>query len=708
MAFSLPFFKKKPEKEVYFGIYLGEGKLAGFVFDAFDQGVEIIAQNSYDTSTGFATVLEDIDNLISDLELKTNIHLNKTIFFLHSTMLDLDTEEIKEQYKSMLSNVAKELELIPMGYIEVKDAVEEYLKKDSVLHAILLEIDPSQFGVFVYRGGRMVKGETISRTDNIGADLSKVFLSLPKSIILPAKIVVYGAQEKIEMAETLSKYKWQDSLFVQHPTIEIIKDNDLNQMLVDTFFSELSAHKDDNSGLNQSVNITDNSEAQTIKFGFMLGADVSKNTPPLENATDTKEEMKPVENNSDAPELTSSNALIDFFKNFQMPKLFKFGQNDMSKYSYLFYGIGALLILILLFFGYEYAIHKTTIELVVNSQTIVKDIDMQIPISEKKTDKLQIILHTSTAEYTDEKSTTGTRDVGEKAKGKVTIYNSDTAKKDLSKGTVLKYNTLNYLLDSDISVASSSGINADGSKQSSKVTGTVTAKEIGAEYNLESGKQLQVDELPTSLFVAFSDGAFTGGNKKQVSTVSKKDLDILAQNIKDKANGADSEGFKSKIPSSELLIPQLTTSTTKGLVYSKELSEEAQKVSVKATGETDYYTIETSLLKDKIYKLVKEKQANGYNIDKEHIAYKVTVADKNKDDTVDVTVQGSLKKYKSFDVETLKSVLKMSSASNLEAKLRETKDIKEVRVTKSIPDLPFLSSWTPFFKKNISIEISVK
>src|SRR3989344_4928328 len=119
MGFSLPFLKKKSQKDVFFGLYITDASAFGFVFEIENNQPYIISQNTYNLTAGFDKILEDIDNLISELEVKTNLHLNKTIFFLHSWMIDEETFAIKAPYKDIVKRLSKDLELQPLGYIDV-------------------------------------------------------------------------------------------------------------------------------------------------------------------------------------------------------------------------------------------------------------------------------------------------------------------------------------------------------------------------------------------------------------------------------------------------------------------------------------------------------------------------------------------------------------------------------------------------------------
>ncbi len=132
---------------------------------------------------------------------------------------------------------------------------------------------------------------------------------------------------------------------------------------------------------------------------------------------------------------------------------------------------------------------------------------------------------------------TGKKEVGEKAKGAVTIFNSDDSKKTLPEGTIIKSsNDLEFTLDKEVVVASASGDIFSGIK-SGTTKADVTASKIGTESNLPSNTKFTF--TGNSSLAAKNESAFAGGTKKNVTVVSKKDLENLASelpsSLKDKA-----------------------------------------------------------------------------------------------------------------------------------------------------------------------------
>lgn len=126
--------------------------------------------------------------------------------------------------------------------------------------------------------------------------------------------------------------------------------------------------------------------------------------------------------------------------------------------------------------------------------------------------------------------TTGTKIIGDLAKGKVKIYNQTPQEKVFPQGTKITLGKLSFILDSEVKVASQS---TDGSYN--KVAGTaevkVTAGEIGPESNLDKDKEFKIANFDTLTYAAKNPEAFTGGTSREIQAVSKKDVDTASSDL---------------------------------------------------------------------------------------------------------------------------------------------------------------------------------
>ncbi len=687
MAFSFPFFKKKPENHVYFGLYFTEKRITGFAFDLDESKANILSQNGYDVTEGYEKMLEDTDTLISDLESKIHIPLDKTIFFLHSTLLDSQTHEIIEPYKETLKKISKELELEPMGYIDTHEAIEGDLKEKSIINTILIELGHRKLTVFVYKGGIMTASQSISRTDSVVQDLEASLKALPEKTILPSKIMLYGVGDMTAASSEIASYSWDPKTFIQHPTIEVISDISLYQILADTFVEELLIQ---DSGVSAepnkdvSANPVETPTVSTLPFGFSS----------VEGASFKN---KVVEKIPEKPQVSSVSPVTE-----NKQAAWKFNRNNVTRGLII---ASVLIFFALSFLGYEYFVHAATVEITLPAEELASEVNLTLPLSDTVSDDaLAVIQHVKVVEYDDEKKATGKREVGEKAKGDVILHNFDNAEKSIDRGTELKAGNLLFTLDSDVKIASASGISADGIKQSGKQKAPVTAKEIGEDFNISKGTQLKVGSLSDSLFIAIADAAFTGGVKKQVTTVSKSDLDSLKKEVEEEMKKqAEMEIAQLKEDTDEI-ITELTTVEVTNTDYSGEVGEEAKNLAIKASSEISYYTIDKKGLKKELSGALSKEKKEDYTIAENAISYEIDEATIVDGEEVELLLNTTANQYKKVDLERIRDVVAFKQTSKVESEVRSLVKVDKVTIKPAGKTLPFTTAWLPFFKKNITIK----
>ncbi|MBP9690839.1 hypothetical protein KBD81_02035 [Candidatus Woesebacteria bacterium] len=694
MGFSFPFFKKNKSQTVYFGLYITDASLCGFIFDTKTGSPEIISTNSSSLSAGFDKILEDTDNIISELELKSTLHLDKTIFFLHSWMIDEQTFEIKEPYKTIIKKLTKDLELTPMGYIDAQEALHEHLQKTSVLNTVAVEVNKTKLGVSVFKGGKKVYGQYTARTDTVGEDVQAVLEAIPGAIVLPSKIIVFGDLDTAEVSSELASFEWGEKVFTQHPTIEVLKQIDLNQALASTFTEEVvSQSKVPTPQASEPLVQPGEPLVETASedFGFVIGQDIAEVKPQREEPLYHQEIIEETEILPVVP--IEKKRPLAFLSRFSMK-----GASFKGPSKPILFGVIAAVILFLLLLAYEYFFHTMNVTMYLNSQPLDEQFDLSIPVEDQDTTGFAVVRKTTSQEFTDEKKTTGTREDGEKATGEVTIHNYTKEPRTFSRGTELKKGDLIFTLDAETKIASASGGTVDApALDPGKTSAKVTAKAIGPEYNIAKGAELSVASL-SDTFKAFAASAFTGGSKKDVKTVSKEDITELAKNVEVKADEGSAQVLGTSTSSDEVILPDSTKVSLAGTEYSGEVGEEASKLSVTATSEIEFLTIQKKVLHDKLAELLQEKLDAGYIVIPDSLEYEISdVTDDT--DTVNVTVKAQGSASKQVDSEAVAAAAVFKSPSKLSDQIKSQFEVAKVDVTSSFS----LSFWSPLFRKNITI-----
>lgn len=689
MRLSIPFLKKKEKKMYYFSLYITDTFIAGFVLDIIDGKETILAEKKRALSAGFDKLLEDTDALISDLEVQTHVSLGKTIFFLHSTLIDPSTHDIKEPYKGYIKHISKELELEPMGYIDVQESIEDYMKSKSIINCLIVELNKSEIGIFIYKGGALVHSSYSARTEDTAVDLQNALTAVPGTQVIPSKMIIYGDLDNTKVVTQIAQHNWDEKIFIQHPTIEALKEIDLYQTLAHSFAKELVSEEK----TEEEIPVVSTENTSSSSFGFIVGEDVNlSGEKPVVPLTPQIEQQKTRDFSSVFT--PAMNAVSSFFKS---------SKKGNGSRNGVVIAISIIVALVGLFLAYEYFFHKVTLKVYVQSKDIEKEFEFTLPITEDgNSQEASLIKYISVLDFKDEKNTTGTREIGEKAKGEVVIHNFDNSERTLERGTAITYQNLTFTLDSDVKVASSSGVTNEGTKQSGKATIDVTAEEIGDEYNLAKGTQFKIDSLAESLFIAIANETFTGGSKKKVNTVSKQDMDALELAVEKEAKAQSGKVLSAQISKDEVLISNLSKVSVADSSYSKELGEEADSVAIEASSEIEYYTVNKKNLLQKLEEELKAEESTDFLLEEKSITYTIENVENEKEEAT-LTVNTKANLHKKIETDSIKSKATLKPIASMTELLKDQFPVEKVEVEHASSTVPFLNAWSPLFTKNIQV-----
>ncbi|MGB9883469.1 MAG: hypothetical protein ACPLRN_03090, partial [Microgenomates group bacterium] len=631
---KLPFFsQKKQENEIYLGIFLKQSKGTVLIFEKSSHQLIITEKVNFSYTNGWENLVEDIDEALFQLEKKLtdkNIEFKKTIFFVYSHLIDEKTGEIKKPYLEKIKQLVKELDLEAMGYIEVFEAVNYFFQKkeETSLTSILLELDDNQLTFFVYKSGKLEYKKTVARTDDVIEDFIEASSDIKGKMIFPSRIIIYDSDNLDDTIALFIAHRWEKEYFIQMPKMTVLKEDELIEGLRMLFDSQINKTKA--AEIVDETNVDKNKKEET--FGFVIGEDIEERLI---------EEKKP-EKKSQWPKISF------VFPKISPPDYFK----DLSLIKGKLTVILGLLIIFLSLFINEYFYHKAELTIFLPNKIIEKTLLESIDYKTAST----------TANFSQTITTSGKKDVGEKAKGVVTIHNFDDQEKTFSKGTVLTASNLKFVLDTDVKVASAT-LTADGSaKLPGKKDATITAQEIGPESNLSKGTKFKIADLSINTYFAINANDLTGGTKKQIRTVSSTDIATLEDKILEKAK---TENKQNLFSSSDVLIPELSQVDFIEKKYSAELGEEADSVSLNAKVNLTYFAYNKNNLLDTLQNNLKDGLDQEFSLEKNNINYKIKDI-KKENHQLKLTIEAKGKAIKKIDQNKLISEVLGKSQKNLE------------------------------------------
>lgn len=671
---NIPFFSNKKNKEFYLGIFLKEDRGILMIFLKENGRLELVDREKFNYTNSWENLTNDVDEALYKLEKNLELEIKKTIIFVYSHLIDEKIGDIKSVYLQKIKKLTKSLDLEPMGYIECFEAISFYLQKENniSLNAILIEIDKTQVGIFAFIGGKNNLRKVIGRTDNIIADLTEGFEEIKKNTILPSRIVLYDSDDLNDTATKILSHRWSSDFFIQIPKVDILSEDEVINGLMNIFGEQIK-----NEASSYVKTTEDRPKDKGENFGFVINEDIAE---------------KSIEQGIILPKTNFLNIFRKFVTKFLSIFPVKKKQNNfkINFSGKIFIVVGISIIIFGLFIN-EYFFHKANLTVYLPTQILEKNAKLDI----------EYRLASTSADFSGNIDTTGKQDIGDKARGQVTIHNFDEKEKIFAKGMLLQASKLSFVLDTDVKVASSS-LTADGSaKLPGKNSGSVTASQIGQEGNLSKSQRFSFDGLSSTTFFAVNDSAFSGGSKKQIQTVAKKDQDNLKAAIINKA--------KNKIPSIkaqsyETVAASLSETDFSKIIFSKEIGEESSKLSLQATVNTTQYLYNKKIFLDKILTLLNPEVKDGYSLEDKNISYTVNKIS-NEGGTLTIDAKIKAKAVIKISSDEIKKSLLGKNKSNIKEILKSQYKIDGYDFNISEP-LPIVKDFLPFFQKNINLKNS--
>lgn len=356
---------------------------------------------------------------------------------------------------------------------------------------------------------------------------------------------------------------------------------------------------------------------------------------------------------------------------------------------------------------------KAQVKIIVSPQTLTKSVSVKVKNgASTSTDNKILRGFNVEVETTQTQSidTTGEKIVGEKAEGKVKIFNFTSSDIELEKGTELEYKDYKFILNDDITIPAQTvdtttpqPTSTPGSEEAE-----VTASNFGEEYNISKDKSMEVDDYKTSEVVATSIESFKGGSSKKVKVVAKEDMTNLASKALTANQEAGQTALKNKLGSNQELI----TGSTKSILIKEEFNakegEEKDKLEITQTIKTLGLVYSSDEMDTLMNDLVKSLIPEGYELtekDREINAEVLGNSDTSELSSDEADLQVTLKTFVIPEIkeEQIKQDLAGKGISDAEKVLGSIRNVKTYSLDIS-PNIPFMNK-VPKNLEFISVEI---
>ncbi|GEM_PF-5751821 len=669
-------FGKK--KKTYLSIFLTQSRVLISYLD-FDRKTSVLVERFESEVADTAEFAKFLESVLEEVKKKYSDTPKEAIFFLSSFYIDTATRKVKKAFMKEFIDIFDNLSLKGIGYIETQEAVaveREEFKVKTASHFVFVELESDRAIATLMQDKRVIRSASAKI---LGEKLSAIKEAVGEVIgsYKPLFFIFTLYEGGENLKKSLREKYWLKSLNLPEDSqMEFVEMNRLNELLLRLFQSEVEKENEKEDKLpvvspqkKEEVKKT----ASSLPFGFSESdAAVSDEDPEF------AEEV-----NISSPKMNFPRfSLASFFGGFS---IFTSRFRSAGRGRFVFF-LGVIFSLLAAFFIHSYFIHTLILRVV----PVSKDIEFAQEIDEQAL--------ASIVDYKEEEldiqasiSTSGNKEVGEKARGEISIYNFSTKDFSLSKGEKIKIKDKDFVILSSVDLPPAEEATVEGSivKKPAVKKVQIEAVEIGEEYNLSTSEKIKIGDLDTDLYYAKLEGSTKGGSKEDLDTVARSDLESLREEVKRKAS--EDMGSKAVEEDGFIYMPELNEVEIVEEEFDKEVGEVADQVSLKAKVRVRL----ARLAKDRLLEYFKDDlqdqlpEGFSYNSDSVNLEY-----ERIGNETVSFQVKIQLKAFKDINLDRLRSELAFKPLSYLRVLSEKNSDIERIEVLENKSFLPFFN-FTP-------------
>lgn len=622
---AIPFLTKSVTTDFFLSLIFESDKISSILFKEQEKVLVILA--SYEAVLDLENAsVEDMvaaaDTVISRLEmsLPEGAILEKTIFSVPHAWVE--EGRIKPERLNQLKRISEELALTPMGFIVSIEAIIAFLQKKegAPVSGVFVELADRTLSVYIVRSGNIIDIQQGTIEDGVEKTVERLLGHVTKLDVLPSKIILLHNKEAEVISQKFLSHHWTNELSFMHlPQVAILDKGFENEAIINGVATQLNvsvrgeiptAKREEITGGGAELPTGDNET-----FGFVMDKDIAHIAPlpPAAEAGKPIEQEEEFAFSEESEELIvrhsgqreeedqaeeayeedteyhhqkekAKGGIFGLISGFLTPQTLAGIPKKIGNGRKLVIPFAALFIVALILTAYYTAILKAKVIIFTDQKAFAED-SMAITLStseessfEERTLKISTINEEVEGEEAQE--TTGQKDTGEKATGTITLFNKAEGVRKIEKGAiVVSSNNLEFTLNDDVNIASTSSF----STSFANVQAKVTASEFGKEYNLPSQTNFTVKGIPTAVVFGKNDAAFSGGTKEEVQVVSKKDLQALDSTITKRLFEKAKIQAESKLTDDDALIPNYLSINFVDKNYDKKENDEAKSVKLSAT-----------------------------------------------------------------------------------------------------------------------------
>jgi len=681
-------------KSIIFLLIVEENLVNSIVYSPSEEGLQLTGLGSPQDWDG-----ESFPSFKEAVEKSLGKHLSKKAktkqaIFVVSPFWTVKGEKLTETKSSLLKSLCQEYHWSPGGFVVDDESLVFHFQTAE-------EIPPSFIALFVWQGGfrlslvhlgKVKKRLRLSSSQLSPEEIKEGLERLNFEGILPPKFVVWGNIPP-GFEEEMVSYPWADkgSLFLHLPEVQLF---DWPQLAL--VFKEVVKVKAQESAslLSQEEEKDVRSSDTALPEGFSF----------QDLATGEKEKVVKEEEKETTASLSSESVPPErkkfFLKIFpSLPSLrirFKLPAGILVKAGLA--SIVLLLILWLWVIKREVILYVTPQQITARQEVVLaagqSDDQRTLPVREIVVEE----------EVEGEEVATGTKLIGEKAKGKVTVFNRTSKAVSFPAGSVIVSSAgLEFVFQSEVKVASKTPDLINGVDRWGEAEVEVEAAQIGTRYNLAKDTIFNIKDQPKGEFLVKNKEAFSGGTSREVSAVGEEDVARLKKALLQKAEKKVAEKLAHQGEEKEKLLEETKRLQTVSFQTTKKIGEEGESFGGKLKLRASVLAINSDNLVALAQKILAPQLPTGYHLEADSIQVEFLPKEEKEGRwTGEIVVQGAF--YPQLDTQALARQLRAKPKSRLLEEVKKQPRVYRYELNTS-PRLFSFFPLLPYREENISVVI---
>jgi hypothetical protein len=473
----------------------------------------------------------------------------------------LEDNSLQSDKKHVLKALTQDLLLEPLGYVVNSDALAaaQRDKTGQPFSGSFLSSTQHFIEAERYDRGNLVQAERIGRSGEINQDVAEFLARFPQAQ-KDGRCILVGGHEHQELESALSAKRSSplEHLATEQAVKMIVQAGGAETLQAQGIQADAPVAQKETApevAPKDEVPSTDDEGGFALPAFLQAGADVvpdaaePKHDGPIMNAprfvvhgshdpaalADTASEDEPEEPSTVEP--VKHPVVKKPFKlpAFTLPKLPKL---PAGKKGIIPVVIAVILFVVLgggaaAFFSLQNSA-KAVVSVWIKAETLKESQTFLVRTNTQSASASQssIIAESFTESVTIDKEvpTTGTKIIGDLAKGKVKVFNRTTQEKVFPQGTKLTVGKYGFTFDEEVKVASAS-TGSDYSVIPGTKDANVTAGVIGPDSNLAKDQEFKIANFDTSSYVARNSEPLSGGTSREIQAISQKDVNTATSDL---------------------------------------------------------------------------------------------------------------------------------------------------------------------------------